>query len=211
MTHQIRRYLMVTLLCLWAGPAAAESRTEQEVRRLTELLSIGPGAVIADIGAGDGEYAIALAPAVGESGRIYATELSAEDRETIEQNAKEAGAAQVVVREAQISATGLPRGCCDGAYLRTVYHHLTDPMPFTKDLFETIRPGGRLVVVDFRPTLWLALWTPEGIPEDRGGHGVEPELVTSELEAAGFIHEETIEDWPSGFFLQRFAVVLSRP
>jgi predicted methyltransferase len=199
------------LLVVAAGSATAESRFEREVQLLTKLLAPTPGSSLADIGAGEGEYAIALAPLVGAAGKVYATELGEEARATLAEHVAEAGIEQVVVAEAQIAATGLPAGCCEGAFLRTVYHHLTDPEPFAEDLFATLKPGGRLVVVDFEPTLWLALFPPEGIPENRGGHGIKPALVIEELEAAGFVHQETIEDWPSGFLISRYGLVFSRP
>jgi predicted methyltransferase len=200
-------------LCLIAPrPVAAESTFDQEIRLLVELLRIAPGDVVADIGAGDGEYAIALARVVGDAGRVYATELEEDDRAAIALAAREAAAQNVVVETARIDGTGLPAASCDGAFLRTVYHHLTEPDAMARSLFATIRPGGRLVVIDFPPSFWLGWWTPEGIPDDRDGHGVRPELVVSELEAAGFVRTETVEKWPgSGFVTKQYAVAFDRP
>jgi len=195
-----------------AQPALAESKFDREVQQLGALLVLREGSVAADIGAGDGEYAIALSRRVGASGKIYATELSEEDREDIEAAAREQEATRVEVASAELEATGLPVGCCDGVVLRTVYHHLTAPEPFVRSLFETVRPGGRLVIVDFPPTIWLALWPPDGVPENRGGHGITPELVIEELEAAGFVHLETIPKWPSRNLITKdYGVVFERP
>jgi hypothetical protein len=81
-----------------------------------------------------------------------------------------------------------------------------------ESLFDTIRPGGRLLVIDFPPSFWLGLWTPEGIPEDRGGHGIRPGLVVAELEAAGFVHTDTVERWPTaGLVTKTFALAFDRP
>lgn len=203
---------LIALCGVVARPVAAESTFDHEIRLLVELLRLGPGEVVADIGAGDGEYAIALARVVGEDGRVYATELEEDDRADIALAAREAGVDNVVVEAARIDGTGLPAASCDGAFLRTVYHHLTEPRAVAESLFATIRPGGRLVVIDFPPSFWLGWWTPEGIPEDRGGHGVRPELVVSELEAAGFVRTDTVEKWPTwGFVTRQYAVAFDRP
>ncbi|HEX4933418.1 MAG TPA: hypothetical protein VFV33_09580, partial [Gemmatimonadaceae bacterium] len=76
-----------------------------EAGRLAEVLQLVPGAVVADIGAGDGEMAVALAGAVGSHGVIYATEMTPEQRAAIAGAAREAGAAQVRVVTAQARGT----------------------------------------------------------------------------------------------------------
>jgi predicted methyltransferase len=81
-----------------------------------------------------------------------------------------------------------------------------------KSLFETIKPGGKLVIVDFPPTRWLALWKPKGVPEDRGGHGIEPETVIKELEAAGFKLTDQLDAWPtSNFVTKNYGLSFYRP
>ena len=77
-----------------------------------------------------------------------------------------------------------------------------------KNLFEIIRPGGRLLIVDFPPAWFLSLLPPEGIPQNRGGHGIVPALVVEELEGA----VETIDEWdPDAWFNNDFGVVFVRP
>lgn len=200
------------LVALIAQSAAAESKFDHEIRLLVEGLKLGEGSVIADIGAGDGDYAIALSRQVGEAGKVYASELSEDDRKDIEAAAADAGATRVEVAEARFEETGLPAGCCDGVFMSRVYHHLTTPVPFGRSLFETLRPGGRLMIIEFLPSFWLALFTPDGIPENRGGHGIPPEILIHELEAAGFVRLETIEEWPTSNFVTRnYAVIFERP
>lgn len=191
--------------------AHAASSFEREVDRLAELLAIGPGSTVADIGAGKGAFAIALARRVGPGGRVYATEIDASLRAKIARAAEREGLANVVVVEALEDATGLPDGCCDAAFLRGVYHHLSKPEPILASLRRSLRTGGRLAVIDFRPTRWLALWTPKDVPADRGGHGVRPEIVIREAEAAGFAHVALQEDWPAGWLVAHYAVAFESP
>jgi ubiquinone/menaquinone biosynthesis C-methylase UbiE len=194
-----------------AHVALAESRLEREVARLAERLGIGPGSVVADVGAGKGELAIELARLVGPGGRVYATELDADLRSAIAERAKNAGLANVVVAPAQLESTGLPDGCCDALYMRGVYHHLSAPEPILASIRRALKPRGRFVVIDFRPTRWLAFWTPEDVPADRGGHGVPPEVVEREAKAAGFAESARDEDWPASRLIAHYALTFEKP
>jgi ubiquinone/menaquinone biosynthesis C-methylase UbiE len=193
-----------------AHVALAESRLEREVARLAERLAIGPGSVVADVGAGKGEIAVELARLVGPGGRVYATELDPDLRSAIAERAKDAGLANVVVVEAQLESTGLPDACCDALTLRGVYHHLSAPEPILASIGRALSPRGRFVVIDFRPTRWLALWTPKDVPADRGGHGVPPEVVSREAKAAGFEQTALDEDWPASRLIAHYALTFEK-
>jgi predicted methyltransferase len=82
--------------------------------------------------------------------------------------------------------------------MRDVYHHITTPSiaAFNKSVFASLKPGGRFAVIDFRGRPGSAV--PEGVPANRGGHGIPPEVVVDEIKAAGFTYQRTFEDWPTG-------------
>lgn len=202
---------LVAWQALAPGAAHAASRFEREVELLVERLNLAPGSSVADIGAGKGAFAVALARRVGPEGRVYATEIDPGLREKIAERAASEGLTNVVVVEAQVDASGLPADCCDAAFLRGVYHHLTKPEPLLASLREALRPGARLAVIDFRPTRWLALWTPKDLPPDRKGHGVDPEIVIREAEAAGFEQLALDEEWPASWLISHYAVLFRSP
>lgn len=211
MTRTPHFVLFPTLLSLLAPPAFADT-FEEELAILEAGLGIVPGMTVADLGAGKGDYAVALAERVGPEGRVFATELDEERLETLREKKDEAGLTQLEIVPGAFDGTALAPASVDGALLRDVYHHVTAPEPFVQSIFETLRPGARIVVVDFPPTFWLALFTPEGIPENRGGHGIEASLLISEFEAAGFRRTEVIDPWPSSNFVTKtYAVVFERP
>ncbi|MFT5443959.1 MAG: ubiquinone/menaquinone biosynthesis C-methylase UbiE [Myxococcota bacterium] len=192
--------------------ASAESAFDEEVRLLADALQVGAGSVIADIGAGEGNFAIALAASVGETGRVYASEMEVEKREEIAEAVADAEASRVEVVVAEFDATGIAEGSCDAIYLRTVYHHIMHPEVFGKSLFETLKPGGRLVIVDFPPTRWLNWFTDQYILDMRGGHGVEMVDVEKELAASGFVKVGTRITWPdSNFIARKYALIFERP
>ena len=169
---------------------------EADAARLEPLLALRPGATAAEVGAGRGRLAVALAARLGPEGRVYATEIEAGRRDDIRAAAERAGTRNLTVLEAGTERTNLPPDCCDAVYLRRVYHHFTAPAALAASLFEAVRPGGRLAVIDFAPGLWtFFLFRPAGVPEDRGGHGVPPAIVARELQQAGFVLERRIDDW----------------
>ncbi len=211
---KLRTLTVACLAIAWLFPfsATAESSFDEEIRLLTEMLDLKPGAVFADIGAGEGQYAAALAKVVGAEGRAFATELDEEKLVELRKISEDQGLPQFSVVDGQYESTGLEPASCDAVFLRDVYHHITAPEPFMASLFETVRPGGRLVLIDFPPTIWLALFTPEGIPENRGGHGIHTELLIEEAKAAGFVPIRTVEVWPSNNFVTRtYAVAFEKP
>jgi len=100
----------------------------------------------------------------------------------------------VTVVESKEADTNLPSGCCDAIFLRRVYHHLTKPVEFDRNLARSLKPGGRLAIIDFAPRSGLE--PVEGVPSNRGGHGIAQKLVIEELRAAGFEVEKIVNDWP---------------
>ena len=80
--------------------------------------------------------------------------------------------------------------------MRDVYHHITAADAFDKSLFASVKPGGRLAIMDFVPRPGSKL--PAGVPENRGGHGIPTSVVEDELKAAGFRHLQTVDRWPKG-------------
>jgi predicted methyltransferase len=178
---------------------------EAEVESLIGLLQVKPGMTIAEIGAGDGSMTAILARKLGPESRVLATELDAGKLDRIRKAASVAKLENVKVIAAGELHTRLPEQCCDAIFMRRVYHHFTEPALLNASLFEALKPGGRLAVIDFTARFWLP--KPGGVPEDRFGHGLQPEIVTAELIAAGFEIERRIDDWPG----RNYCVLARKP
>ncbi|HKE10567.1 MAG TPA: class I SAM-dependent methyltransferase [Myxococcota bacterium] len=197
--------LAVSALACFGGPSPVE------LARLETTLGLRSGVAVADVGAGDGDYTLWAARIVRPGGEVYSTEIDAERLKRLEARVREAGLDDVTFVEAGITDTGLPEKCCDAIFLRDVYHHLTDPAAIDASLLRALRPGGLLAVIDFPPSLWLSPWTPKGIPKNRGGHGVSPEIVVQELTAGGFELVSVSHDWPSGWLIAHYCALFRRP
>lgn len=166
-----------------------------EPARLAEALGLEPGMRVADVGAGSGDLAVAMARIVGGNGVVHATELTAANREAIARRAASAGAANVRVVAAERDATGLAAASCDAIYLRTVFHHVSDRHSVAAALVRAVRPGGRIAIVDFAPgTLWF----------HGADHGVSPDAVREAFAAAGWRVRQQDDDWGGGMFLLVF-------
>jgi len=187
-----------------AAPACAADRAA-EAERLRELLRLEPGASVADVGAGKGEWTVGLARAVAPGGRVWATEVDSELVEAIRERVEDEELARVEVVLGGERATGLPASCCDAVLLRLVYHHLKEPAPILADLRRALRPGGRMLLIETVPQKdWKQL---EGVPE-RGGHGIAREQLIEELASGGFEAVEVVEEWNGD--PERYAVLLVR-
>ena len=188
---------------------------EAEAARLEELLAVEPGTIVGEIGAGGGEMALRMAQRVGPTGHVFINELDPERLEEIRDAVADAALQNVTIIEGSEDDANLPEACCDAIYMRRVYHHITHPEELNASLHRALRPGGRLAVIDFTPddAIFFVRWfagRPEGVPQDRGGHGVPIRIVSAEMIEAGFQQERVIWDWAGGPFFPHFCVLFQR-
>jgi predicted methyltransferase len=175
---------------------AVRQEREQAVRegpQLAQVLGLKPGLTVADVGAGGGAMTVVLSKWLGPNGRVYATDVGAAQLAEIREYVAQEGLANVVVLEGVEASTNLPAACCDAIFLRDVYHHLTRPREFDASLLASLKPGGRLAILDFPPDPGSKI--PAGVPDDRGGHGVPASIVQAEVASAGFRHVSTLPRW----------------
>jgi ubiquinone/menaquinone biosynthesis C-methylase UbiE len=141
----------------------AALRIDEVVARL----ALKPTDVVADLGAGTGPFAIAMARAV-TSGRVYAVEVDAGFLPIIADRARTSGTPQV---QTVLGAFGDPRlpTVVDVAFMHDVLHHIADRPAYVKALARYLKPGGRVAIVDYRP--------------DRSPHQGQAELNVSKEQA----------------------------
>jgi ubiquinone/menaquinone biosynthesis C-methylase UbiE len=176
--------------------------TPDEVKLLGALMEWKPGTIVADIGAGDGRYAFAAAEAVGPSGKVFATEIDTQKLAELRAEVAKRHLKNVIVVESKEADTNLPAGCCDAIFLRRVYHHLIKPADFDAGLWRSLKPGGRLAIIEFPPRSGLE--PVEGVPANRGGHGIPQKVLLEELASAGFQSVKIVDDWPANDYCVLF-------
>ena len=199
-----KRLGLLALVCAASAILAALARANaaDEMKRLAALMDWKQGTVIADIGAGDGRYSFAAVEHVGATGKVYATEIDTKKLEELKAEVTKRKLQNVVVLESKEADTNLPTACCDAIFLRRVYHHLTKPAEFVANLVRSLKPGGRLAIIDFPARSGLE--PVEGVPANRGGHGIPQKVVIEELTAAGLQMEKVVNDWPENDYCVLF-------
>lgn len=191
--------VLATVTLVVAGRPAAQS-DDADRRRLVEHLQVRPGMRLAEVGAGAGGLTVALAREVGPDGHVYSNELSRDRRAAIRTAVARAGLSNVTVVEGGPADANLPEACCDGIFMRNVYHHFGDPAAMNASLWRSLRPGGRLAIIDFPPRGGREAASADA--RNAGSrHGVSPETVEQELRAAGFEIVATDEPRANRWFL----------
>jgi ubiquinone/menaquinone biosynthesis C-methylase UbiE len=201
-----KKWLLFALSCVAMAALAfalrAKASAADEIPKLAALMEWKPGTVVADIGAGDGSYAFAAAEHVGTTGRVFATEIDEEKLKALRAEVKKRDLQNVIVIESAEAATSLPEACCDAIFLRRVYHHLTKPLEFDASLLRSLKPGGKLAIIDFPPHPEYG--KVKGVPKDREDHGIQQKILIDELAKAGFQMEKIVDDWPANNYCVLF-------
>jgi ubiquinone/menaquinone biosynthesis C-methylase UbiE len=201
----MKKNALFTLIFLLALIACTSEKPtySNDVLWLIDVLELTEESVVADIGAGNGRQAIEVARYIGSDGMVYATELGEETLETLRNRIDRIDLGNITVLTGDPAGTNLPKECCDAIYMRRVYHHVAQPDSMNLSLMQSLKPGGRLAIIDFEPD------GTEGDPGNRDegdSHGVTTETLIDELTRTGF---EQIEDVQ--FNGRYYYVVFSKP
>lgn len=181
------------------GRFEVESR-EVYVHRgaIVEACRLQPGMVVADVGAGTGLFTRMFAEAVGPEGRVLAVDIAPKFLEHIDATCRAAGIRNVETVLGTADSTGLPPGAVDVAFICDTYHHFEFPQRTMASIRRALKPGGRVVVVDFRRIPGESSeWVLEHV---RAGQ----ETVEREIVQAGFRRLETRFDELTENYLMEF-------
>ena len=158
-----------------------------------------PGDDVADIGAGTGLLVEPLAEAVGTTGTIYAVDIVPEFIEHIARRTRDAGLRNVKTVLCTERSVELPAGSIDVAFVCDAYHHFEYPQSTMTSIHEALRPGGSIIVIDFRREPGRSRdWVLDHVRAGR-------ETVIQEIESYGFRLVETIDVGLRENYMLRFA------
>ncbi len=161
---------------------------EEEPDLAVRLLRVQRGSTLADIGAGSGYFTVRLARAVGSSGRVYATDIQQGMLDLLQQNVARAKLANVVPVLGTVDDPKLPAESIDLAIMVDVYHEFSQPQRMLQRIRESLKPGGRLVLLEYRaedPNLPI-------LPD----HKMTKAQVKLEVEHEGFKQTRVYDDLP---------------
>jgi SAM-dependent methyltransferase len=165
-----------------------EREQEEQPEAMLDALKIAAGSTVADVGAGVGYTSLKLARRVGPKGTVYATDVQPEMLRMLAANAQEAGVANIKPIRCTATDPRLPEGQVDLILMVDVYHECSDPEATLQGLRKALKPGGRLVLVEFRAEDPEVPIKPE--------HKMTLAQVRRELEPQGFTFKESLEFLP---------------
>lgn len=187
----------------WQGRLEAESReVYRERERIVAAAGIRKGETVADIGAGTGLLTVLLARSTGPTGTVYGEDIIPEFVKHLGDRAAAEGLGNVVPTLGKEDSAELPRGSIDVAFICDTYHHFEYPKTMMRTIHEALRPGGRLVIVDFEripgvSSEWILNHVRAGRAE-----------VEAELRDAGFVPLEVQPD--TSFLKENWMAIFRR-
>jgi SAM-dependent methyltransferase len=184
-----------------AAPAAAQSPAVQSPathqhsfsgapHQVIQALALKPDAVIADIGSGTGYFAVRLANMVPK-GRVYGVDIEPDMVKYLAERAKREKRNNLVALAGAPEDPRLPERA-DLILMVDVYHHIDERAGYFRKLRASLKPGGRLAIIDFRPD------APEGPPK---AARIAAERVIAELQGAGYALAREHRFLPNQYFL----------
>jgi len=175
-----------------AGGAGWLSRPEREFEeqpdKAVDLLGLSKGMTVADIGCGSGYMTWRLAVCVGPHGKVYANDIQPKMLDLLRQNMQHRKLINVEPVLGTADDPKLPSGALDLALLVDVYHEFSEPQTMLRQIRESLKPEGRLVLLEYRaedPTVPI-----------RPEHKMTVAQVKAEVEPEGYRQDRVLEDLP---------------
>ena len=148
----------------------------QQPEQVMDALGIADGARVADLGAGGGWFTVRLSRRVGPNGRVYAEDIQPQMIESIARRVSREGLANVMTVLGTPNDPRLPTDL-DAVLIVSTYPEMTDPVALLENVAASLKPNGRVGIIDFR--------LEGGGPGPPADERVEPDAVIRDAERAG--------------------------
>ena len=162
----------------------------QKPHEVIQALALKPDAIVADIGAGTGYFSVRLAHML-QQGRVYGVDTESDMVKYLADRAKREGLKNVTALAGAPDDPRLPEKA-DLIILVDVYHHVGDRERYFRQLRNSLKPGGRIAIIDFR------IDSPVGPPKRAR---IEPGRVKEEFKRAGYTLSQEHAFLPNQYFL----------
>ncbi len=175
----------------WQGAGWLEREEREREERsdlLLRILALAPGSTVADVGAGTGYYARRIADAIGPAGKVYAVDVQPEMFSMLQAVAKQRQYGHITPLLSTTNDVKLPAASVDVAIMVDVYHELEFPYEVLASVVRAVKPGGRVVFVEYRAEDPL-------VPIKRL-HKMSEAQIRREAEEHSLVWERTANDLP---------------
>ena len=151
MTEYMGRTIAQTMHWSGAGWLIRHKREQEEASTLMrEKLELKPGMNVCDMGSGNGYHALPMAKAISPGGKVYCVEIQQEMLDMLQKRAEAAGVKNLVSVLGQPWDPKLPESSCDIILMVDVYHEFSYPPQMLAGMRKALKPGGRIVQVEYR-------------------------------------------------------------
>jgi ubiquinone/menaquinone biosynthesis C-methylase UbiE len=161
----------------------------QKVSEILTAMGIAPGAVVADVGAGDGFLTVRLARAVGPAGHVVAVDITDGAIERLRARVQQDGLTNVTVTKGEADDPRLNPASLDAAVIINSYHEMADHRAMLRQLRMALKPGGRLVIIEPISEKRLTAAREQQIKE----HEIAARYVEQEARDAGFRVQQLLD------------------
>lgn len=168
-----------------------------EAEAVMAYAMVTPGMTVADIGAGEGYYTVRLARKVGSKGRVLAEDIVSATRDRLAERVQREQLDNVSVKLGKPHNPMLPENSFDRIFMVNMYHEIQNPYSFLWFVRPSLKPGGKIVVVDNEKTT--------------DQHGTPPRLLMCEFAAVGYRRTLFRELPRSESYLAMFEATGERP
>jgi ubiquinone/menaquinone biosynthesis C-methylase UbiE len=165
-----------------------EREAEEQPDEALRVLHIVKGSTVADIGAGSGYLTWRLAHLVGPGGKVYANDIQPKMIALLQQNMAKRKIVNVEPVLGAVDDPKLPRAAIDLALLADVYHEFSEPRKMLRHIRESLKPDGRLVLLEYRGEDPSVPIRPE--------HKMTVAQVKAEVEPEGYRLDRVLENLP---------------
>jgi len=151
LTEYMGRRIAQTMHWSGAGWLIRHEREREEAATLMrQKLELKPGMDVCDMGSGNGYHALPMAKEVGPKGKVYCVEIQQEMLDMLQKRAESQGVKNLVSILGKPWDPMLPESSCDVILMIDVYHEFSYPAQMLAGMRKALKPGGRLVQVEFR-------------------------------------------------------------
>jgi ubiquinone/menaquinone biosynthesis C-methylase UbiE len=165
-----------------------EREEEEHPAQVLDSLDLRPGEVVADLGAGSGYFTFRIAPKVGETGKVIAVEIQEAMLSTLRTRAATMKATNVEVVQGSETDPRLPVSGVNLVLIVDVYHELAYPFEVMTKVREALKPGGRIVFVEYRKE--------DPAVRIKEVHKMSVKQLEKEMNAVGLVRVRTVETLP---------------
>ena len=166
----------------------AERDLEEDPERAIDVLKIEKGSTVADLGAGSGYMTVKLSKKIGPQGKVYANDIQPAMLDLLNKRLAKAKISNVIAVLGTQDDPRLPIETLDLVLMVDVYHELSQPQLMLRHIRASLKPGGRLVLLEYRKEDPNVPIRPE--------HKMSVADAKLEVEAEGFKLTKTNEDLP---------------